>query len=125
MRFWKEVVMVGVASLFWAAPIFVYAESCDDTSMEAGCTAEPSGYYDGYDDSQAHPLRIVGIRSSSCGICFRMVAHPTNSRDRVPTRAAPSVWTPVASLGLLLWNATTDHTSTSTSASTGYEYCRC
>ena len=59
MRFWKEVVMVGVAALFLAAPTFVYAENCEDTSMEAGCTAEPPGYYDGYDDSQAHPLRIV------------------------------------------------------------------
>jgi hypothetical protein len=59
MRFWKEVVMVGVAALFLAAPTFVYAESCEDTSMEDGCTVEPSGYYDGYDDSQAHPLRIL------------------------------------------------------------------
>jgi hypothetical protein len=70
MRFWKEVMMVGVASLFWAAPIFVYAESCDDTSMEAGCTAEPSGYYDGYDDSQAHPLRILAYAVHPVGYAF-------------------------------------------------------
>jgi len=59
MRFWKEVVMVGVASLFLAGPTFVYAYDCEGESMEAGCTIEPPGYYDGYDDSQAHPLRIL------------------------------------------------------------------
>ena len=59
MRFWKEVVMVGVASLFLAGPTFVYAYDCEGESMEAGCTVEPPGYYDGYDDSQAHPLRIL------------------------------------------------------------------
>jgi hypothetical protein len=51
--------MVGVLSLFLAGPTFVYASDCEGESMEAGCSIEPSGYYDGYDDSQAHPLRLV------------------------------------------------------------------
>lgn len=59
MRFWKEVVMVGVVSLFLAGPTFAYAYECDGESLEAGCSAEPLGYYDGYDDSQAHPLRLL------------------------------------------------------------------
>ena len=59
MRFWKEVVMVGVASLFLAGPTFVHAYDCEGENLEAGCSIEPPGYYDGYDDSQAHPLRLL------------------------------------------------------------------
>lgn len=73
MRFWKEVVMVGVAALFLSTPTFVYAESCEDTSMEAGCTAEPPGYYDGYDDSQAHPLRILAYAVHPVGYALELL----------------------------------------------------
>ncbi len=59
MRFWKEVVMVGVASLFLVSPHFAHAFECEGENMEAGCSMEPPGYYDGYDDSQAHPLRLL------------------------------------------------------------------
>lgn len=59
MRFWKEIVTVGVVSLFLARPTFVQAYSCEGENMEEGCSMEPSGYYDGYDDSQAHPLRLL------------------------------------------------------------------
>ena len=80
MRFWKEVVMVGVASLFLAGPTFVYAESCDDISMEEGCTAEPSGYYDGYDDSQAHPLRILAYAVHPVGFALEwLVTRPIHA----------------------------------------------
>ena len=59
MRFWKEVVMVGVASLLFVSPHFAHAYECEGENMEAGCSMEPPGYYDGYDDSQAHPLRLL------------------------------------------------------------------
>jgi len=70
MRFWKEVVMVGIVSLFLTGPTFVYAYDCEGESMEAGCTAEPSGYYDGYDDSQAHPLQILAYAIHPVGYAF-------------------------------------------------------
>jgi hypothetical protein len=70
MRFWKEMVMVGVVSLFLAGPSFVYAFDCEEGSMEAGCSTEPSGYYDGYDDSQAHPLRLVAYALHPVGYAF-------------------------------------------------------
>src|SRR5215208_4738772 len=80
MRFWKEAVMVGVASLLWVVPTLVYAESCEDTSMEAGCTVEPSGYYDGYDDSQAHPLRILAYAVHPVGFALEwLVTRPIHA----------------------------------------------
>ena len=80
MRFWKEVVMVGVASLFLAGPAFVYAYDCDGSSMEAGCTIEPPGYYDGYDDSQAHPLRLAAYAVHPVGFALEwLVTRPIHA----------------------------------------------
>ena len=59
MRFSKEVVMVGVASLFLAGPTFVYAYDCEGESLEAGCTVEPPGYYDGYDRKLSNAGRAL------------------------------------------------------------------
>lgn len=80
MRFWKEVVMVGVASLFLVGPTFVYAYDCDGSSLESGCSIEPPGYYDGYDDSQAHPLRIAAYAIHPVGYALEwLVTRPIHA----------------------------------------------
>ena len=87
MRSWKAVVMVGVASLFLAGPTFAYTDSCE-TSMEAGCSAEPSGYYDGYDDSQSHPLRIVAYALNPVGFAVEwLVTRPIHALVSQPELA--------------------------------------
>ena len=60
MRIWKSVVVLGIAALFLAGPVMASSDmdDCLDYTAEAGCGIYP-GYYDGYDDSQAHPLRIA------------------------------------------------------------------
>lgn len=60
MRIWKHVVVLGIAALFLAGSASASSDmdDCLNYTAEAGCGAYP-GYYDGYDDSQAHPLRIA------------------------------------------------------------------
>lgn len=60
MRIWKHVVVLGIAVLFLAGPAVASSDmdDCLSYTAEAGCGTYP-GYYDGYDDSQAHPLRIA------------------------------------------------------------------
>ena len=60
MRFGKSVVLLGIAVLFLAGPVQASSDpdDCLTYSAEVGCGTYP-GYYDGYDDSQAHPLRIA------------------------------------------------------------------
>jgi len=87
MRFWKVVVMVGVASLFLAGPTFTYGDSCE-SSLEAGCTAEPPGYYDGYDDSQSHPLRIAAYALNPVGFAVEwLVTRPIHALVSQPELA--------------------------------------
>lgn len=83
MRYWKAVVMVGVAALFLVSPSFAYNDmyggNCE-TSMEAGCTAEPPGYYDGYDDSQSNPLRIAAYALNPVGFAVEwLVTRPIHA----------------------------------------------
>jgi hypothetical protein len=71
--------MAGVASLFLAGPTFAYTDSCE-TSLEAGCTPEPPGYYDGYDDSQSHPLRIAAYALNPVGFAVEwLVTRPIHA----------------------------------------------
>jgi hypothetical protein len=82
MRFWKEVAIVGVASLVLAGPTFAYNDYSGpcESSMEAGCTAEPPGYYDGYDDSQSHPLRIAAYAVNPVGYALEwLVTRPIHA----------------------------------------------
>ena len=60
MRIWKHVVLLGIAALFLAGPAVASSDmdDCLSYTAEVGCGTYP-GYYDGYDDSQAHPLRLV------------------------------------------------------------------
>jgi hypothetical protein len=60
MRLGKSVVLLGIAALFLAGPVQASsdADDCLSYTAEVGCGTYP-GYYDGYDDSQAHPLRIA------------------------------------------------------------------
>jgi hypothetical protein len=79
MRFWKEVVTIGVASLFLAGSAFAYSDYCG-SSLEAGCSPEPPGYYDGYDDSQAHPLRIAAYAVHPIGYALEwLVTRPIHA----------------------------------------------
>jgi len=80
MRFWKEVVIVGIASLLLVGPTLVYADDCEEGSLEAGCSIEPPGYYDGYDDSQAHPLRIAAYAVHPVGYALEwLVTRPIHA----------------------------------------------
>lgn len=60
MRLRKCVVLLGIAALFLAGPVYASsdADDCLSYTAEVGCGNYP-GYYDGYDESQAHPLRIA------------------------------------------------------------------
>lgn len=79
MRFWKSVVMVGMAALFLAGPAIAYFDDCDSYSGEVGCTNAP-GYYDGYDDSQSHPLQIAAYALNPVGYAVEwLVARPIHA----------------------------------------------
>ena len=79
MKFWKNVVMVGVAALFLAGPATAYSDDCDSYSGEVGCT-NASGYYDSYDDSQSHPLQIVAYIINPAGYTLEwLVARPIHA----------------------------------------------
>src|SRR5215470_11293445 len=91
MRSWKVVVLFGVAFLFLAGSSFayndMYGDSCE-TSMEAGCSPEPSGYYDGYDDSQSHPLRIAAYALNPVGFAVEwLVTRPIHALVSQPELA--------------------------------------
>jgi hypothetical protein len=60
MRIWKHVVVLGIAALFLSRPAAASSDTddCLSYTAEVGCGAYP-GYYDGYDDSQSHPLRLA------------------------------------------------------------------
>ena len=78
MKIWKNIA-VGVAILILAGPALAY-ESCD-SSFEVGCSyTEPPGYYDGYDDSQANPLRIAAYAVYPVGFALEwLVTRPIHA----------------------------------------------
>ena len=94
MRFWKVIMTVGVTSLLLAAPSFAY-DGMDDMSdggcqtvMEGGCSPEPPGYYDGYDDSQSHPLRIAAYALNPVGFALEwLVTRPIHALVSQPELA--------------------------------------
>jgi len=79
MRSWKNVVMVGIATLFLAGPAAADLDECNSYSGEVGCTAAP-GYYDAYDDSQSHPLQIAAYAINPVGYALEwLVTRPIHA----------------------------------------------
>lgn len=80
MRFGKSVVLLGIAALFLAGPIVVSADDdCLGYAAEVGCGSS-SGYYDGYDDSQAHPLRLAAYALHPVGYALEwLVTRPIHA----------------------------------------------
>ena len=81
MRFRNSVVVLGIAALFLAGPVTAYSESdeCMGYVADVGCGTYP-GYYDGYDDSQSHPLRIAAYAVSPVGYALEwLVTRPIHA----------------------------------------------
>ncbi len=81
MGFRKSVVLLGIAVLFLAGPVMASsdADDCMGYVGEVGCGTYP-GYYDGYDDSQSHPLRIAAYAVNPIGYALEwLVARPIHA----------------------------------------------
>jgi len=81
MKFGKSVVLLGIAALFLAGPIVVASaeDDCLGYAAEVGCGSS-SGYYDSYDDSQAHPLRIAAYAIHPIGYALEwLVTRPIHA----------------------------------------------
>jgi len=81
MRLGKSVVLLGIAALFLAGPVYASsdADDCLNYTAEVGCGTYP-GYYDGYDDSQAHPLRVVAYALNPVGYALEwLVTRPIHA----------------------------------------------
>jgi|SRR5581483_11175561 len=80
MRFGKSVVLLGIAALFLAGPVVASADDdCLGYAAEVGCGSS-SGYYDGYDDSQAHPLRLAAYALHPVGYALEwLVTRPIHA----------------------------------------------
>lgn len=80
MRFGKNVVLLGITALFLAGPVVASAnDDCLGYASEAGCGSS-RGYYDGYDESQAHPLRLVAYAFHPVGYAVEwLVTRPIHA----------------------------------------------
>lgn len=81
MRIGKYVVLLGIAALFLAGPAIASSDmdDCLSYTAENGCGIYP-GYYDGYDDSQAHPLRLAAYALHPVGYALEwLVTRPIHA----------------------------------------------
>ena len=81
MGFKKSAVLLGIAALFLAGPVMASsdADDCMGYVGNVGCGTYP-GYYDGYDDSQSHPLRIVAYAVHPVGYALEwLVTRPIHA----------------------------------------------
>jgi len=81
MRFGKRAMLLGIAALFLAGPVMASsdAEDCMGYVGDVGCGTY-SGYYDGYDDSQSHPLRIAAYAVHPIGFALEwLVTRPIHA----------------------------------------------
>jgi len=81
VKVWKHVVVLGIAALFLAGSAVASSDmdDCLNYSAEVGCGLYP-GYYDGYDDSQAHPLRIAAYAFHPVGYAVEwLVTRPIHA----------------------------------------------
>ncbi|MGE0821454.1 MAG: hypothetical protein AB7G75_23330 [Candidatus Binatia bacterium] len=80
MKTWRYGVLLGIAVLFLAGSVNAYDGDCLSYTVEAGCGHDRSGYYDGYDDSQAHPLRIAAYAFHPVGYAVEwLVTRPIHA----------------------------------------------
>jgi hypothetical protein len=78
MRSWKNVGMAGIAALFLAGPASASYDGC--STGEDECLYSGPGYYDGYDDSQSHPLRLAAYALHPVGFALEwLVTRPIHA----------------------------------------------